>query len=97
MPEIDPMEIVKDLRSEMSYAEMMEKYQLTFGDLNALFQRLISEGHLTASEVQERSSVEKTQQISVLRCRSCGKLVFDESGKCPECHGPLGSVDDEPT
>ena len=94
MPKIDPKKIVEDLRSKMSYAEMMEKYQLTFADLDGLLQRLISEGHLTASEVQERSSVEKTQQMIVLRCQSCGKLVFDESGECPECRGPLGPVDD---
>ena len=97
MPEIDSQQVIEDFRSGKGDAEMMEKYQLTFDDLKGLFQRLISEGHLSASEVQKRASVEKTQQMKILRCQSCGKLVFDESDTCPECDGRLGLVKDKRT
>ena len=97
MPEIDSQQVIEDFRSGKSDAEMMEKYQLTFDELNGLFQRLISEGHLSTSEVQKRASVEQTQQLKILRCQSCGKLVFDESDTCPECGGRLGLVKDKRT
>jgi rubrerythrin len=97
MPETDPQQVIEDLRRGMSYAEMMEKYQLTFDALNGLFQRLVSEGRLSTSEVQKRASVEQTQQFKILKCQSCGKLVFDESETCPACSGPLGLLKDQAT
>jgi rubrerythrin len=97
MPEIDPQQVIKDLRSGMGNAEMMEKYQLSFDALNSLFHRLLSQGLLSASELSIRASVEQTQQMKILTCQTCGKLVFDESDECPECHGPLELFKDEPT
>ena len=41
MLEIDPQQVIEDLRSGMGNAEMMEKYQPSFHTVNGLFQGLV--------------------------------------------------------
>lgn len=95
MPDVDTQKVIADVRNGMKDAEMMKKYNLSFQKLMDLFQQLVSEGGLSASEVQNRASVAETQQMEVRKCRSCGRIVFEESETCPECQGPLTKLGDE--
>ena len=87
--DIDARQVVKDLRMGSKDAEMMKKYNLSFQELTKLFERLISEGLVAESDILARASVAETQQMTVFKCQACGKVVFDETDKCPDCQGEL--------
>lgn len=86
---VDTRKLVEDLRSGTKDAEIMAKYNLSFQELTKLFERLISEGLVAESDILMRASVAETQQMEVFKCQACGKVVFDESEKCPDCGGEL--------
>jgi rubrerythrin len=92
--DIEAQQVVNDLRGGAKDAEIMAKYNLSLQELTQLFERLISEGLVQESEIQMRASVAETQQMEVFKCQACGKVVFDQSEKCPDCQGELKKLSD---
>ncbi len=87
--DVDAQQVAKDLHRGSKDAEIMAKYNLSFQELTQLFERMISEGLVEESAILARASVAETQQMEVFQCDACGKVVFDQADKCPDCHGEL--------
>jgi len=49
-------EVLKDLRSGLTDAAMMEKYQLSSKGLQSLFDKMVAAGLLSAADVADRMS-----------------------------------------
>lgn len=83
---IDAREVLKDIKSSMSDADLMEKYSLSARGLQSLFQKLQSANLLSQQDLDDRTPLtERTVTLDVFRCPSCGYPQFSKFDECPQC------------
>jgi hypothetical protein len=94
-PIIEAQDAVQDIRSDMSDADLMDKYRLSSKGLHALFQDLTATGALKQSELDMRAShseetvelVQIIQKLGLDRTRAA-EDAGDVPRKCVACGAP---------
>jgi uncharacterized OB-fold protein len=64
----------------------MTKYRLSGTGLQSLFSKLTEAGLIERADLDERMpSFEKTVELTMVKCPSCGMLQFSVFDECPQC------------
>lgn len=87
------LDVVHDVRDQMSDADLQSKYQLTPQALRYVLGRSVDAGLLSVMELLERTSLSESAVMMafgeanehILRCRDCGQVLPDEDQQCPYC------------
>lgn len=82
---IKAKEIVEDVRSGLSDAEIRDKHGLTELQMEHAFSKLLQIGALTQYDFEQRTDGQEVKAKVQITCGSCGKTYSDELGQCPEC------------
>jgi len=84
---INVREVVDDINQGMHDNALMNKYQLSPGQLGQLFDKLETSGHLSHTQrVKHQRPAEKPQALDqVFDCPSCHYAASEEFSECPRC------------
>jgi hypothetical protein len=74
--QINPKQVLEDLRSGLDDQGFMLKYELTYRQLQNLFRKMIKGGYISASELASRLCVTKSQIMKALSL--AGKNPFED-------------------
>ena len=83
---LDAREVLKDIRDGLDDTALMTKYRLSGTGLQSLFSKLTEAGLIKRAELDERMpSFEKTVELTMVKCPSCGMPQFSVFDECPQC------------
>ncbi len=83
---IDARDVLKDIRDGLDDSALMAKYRLSGTGLQSLFSKLIEAGMLKRADLDKRMpNFEKTVELAMVKCPSCGMPQFSEFDVCPQC------------
>jgi uncharacterized Zn finger protein (UPF0148 family) len=83
---IDARDVVKDIRDGLDDAALMTKYRLSGTGLQSLFSKLTEAGLLKRADLDKRMlNFEKTVELTIVKCPSCGMPQFSAFDECPQC------------
>jgi hypothetical protein len=83
---INAREALQDIRTGMTDAGLMEKYELTSQGVQSLYTKLVDHGLLTQEELDARTPLTmRTVALDIFRCPSCGYPQFSKFDVCPQC------------
>jgi len=83
---IDARDVLKDIRDGLDDTALMTKYRLSGTGLQSLFSKLIEAGLLKRTDLDKRMpNFEKTVELTMVKCPSCGMPQFSEFDECPQC------------
>ena len=84
-PKIDAKQALQDIRSGMTDAQLMDKYNISARGLESLLKKLVQAGVLLQSEIDDRHPLRTTSvDIAIFRCPACGMPQFSEFADCPQ-------------
>lgn len=78
-------DFVADVRSGLSEIGLMEKYQLSADQLQAVLQQLVEAGKLDLSDLEMTPPKRELTVALASTCPVCGALKLIDSNICPEC------------
>ena len=78
-------EAQKDIRSGMDDRALMNKYELSPKGLQSLFEKLVAQGFLDRTEIEDRSMGRAVTGPTRYRCPSCGLIEYEPFDECPKC------------
>ena len=83
---IDARDVLKDIRDGLDDTALMTKYRLSGTGLQSLFSKLTEAGLLKRADLDKRMlNFEKTVELTMVKCPSCGMPQFSEFDECPQC------------
>jgi rubrerythrin len=77
---VSASEFVADIRNGMSNADLQVKYHTSLENLERLFNKLVTAGHLKQSEIDSRA-----QPPPEFNCPACGATQENSFCECPKC------------
>ncbi len=77
---VSASEFVADIRNGMSNADLQVKYHTSLENLERLFNKLVTAGHLKQSEIDSRA-----RPPPEFNCPACGATQENSLGECPKC------------
>ena len=83
---IDARDVLKDIRDGLDDTALMKKYRLSGAGLQSLFAKLTEAGLLKRADLDKRmANFEKTVELTMVKCPSCGMPQFSAFDECPQC------------
>ncbi len=83
---IDARDVLNDIRDGLDDTALMTKYRLSGVGLQSLFSKLIEAGLLKRADLDKRMpNFEKTVELTMVKCPSCGMPQFSDFDECPQC------------
>jgi uncharacterized Zn finger protein (UPF0148 family) len=83
---IDARDVLKDIRDGLDDTALMKKYRLSGAGLQSLFSKLIEAGLIKRADLDKRMpNFEKTVELTIVKCPSCGMPQFSAFDVCPQC------------
>ncbi len=86
MRKLSAKDIAHDIRSYVSKADLMQKYNVGEAELRVICNKLVENGILTRPEIAEFLGLpEATERKEIFRCPSCNMPQFCKFDTCPQC------------
>ena len=83
---IDARDVLNDIRNGLDDTALMKKYRLSGAGLQSLFSKLIEAGLIKRADLEKRMpNFEKTVELTMVKCPSCGMPQFSAFDECPQC------------
>ena len=83
---IDARDVLNDIRSGLDDTALMKKYRLSGAGLQSLFSKLTEAGLIKVADLEKRMpNFEKTVELTMVKCPSCGMPQFSAFDECPQC------------
>jgi len=83
---IDARDVLNDIREGLDDTALMTKYRLSGRGLHSLFSKLIEAGLIERADLDKRmANFEKTVELNMVKCPSCGMPQFSAFDECPQC------------
>lgn len=86
-PAINAKELAKDIRSGMSYKDIVHWYGLSSDHLDSVFEKLVSARLVRAEDLPRRSDslLEGARTVPSFKCPSCGMPQVQGENVCKDC------------
>ncbi len=88
-------EFLSDIRAGMDDASLMHKYGLSAHEVLKAVSKLMWQGLMTPTELEQRRSLAKTVYMPIYRCSSCKGISYMKLEKCPHCSAPMKNLNDK--
>jgi ankyrin repeat protein len=82
-------EFVADVRGGLRDSDLRDKYDLSDRQLGKLFEKLLDQGRLKLSDLDDKTQVFEATLELASTCPHCGSLILVETDRCPNCERPL--------
>jgi hypothetical protein len=83
---LDARKVLKDIWSGLDDAALMTKYRLSVTGLQSLLSKLSEIGLIKRADLDKRNpNLEKTVELTMVKCPSCGMPQFSAFDECPQC------------
>ncbi len=83
---IDARDVLKDIQDGLDDTALMTKYRLSGTGLQSLFSKLVEAGLIRQADLDKRmANFEKTVELTMVKCPSCGMPQFSDFEECPQC------------
>jgi len=83
---LDAREVLKDIRDGLDDAALMTKYRLSVAGLQSVLSKLLEIGLVERADLDKRNTgLEKTLELTTVKCPSCGMPQFSAFDECPQC------------
>jgi hypothetical protein len=85
-------DVLKDIKVGADDATLMTRHNLSAQALQSVFRKLVAAGMITQAELDDRVPLtDRTVDIGLFICPSCGNIQAAEFGECPRCGYSLPS------
>ena len=91
-------EIVRDIKSSTSDEDLLDKYQITWKQLNSIYCKLFYGGQISREDLMKRVEMRDGARVShiplvwiddpatIYKCGVCGYESGSHFSECPRCH-----------
>ena len=90
--QIKASEFLSDIRAGVDDAGLMQKYGLSAHEVFKIMSKLIWEGLMSPTELDQRRSLAKTVYMPIFKCSSCNQITYMKLEKCPHCGASMKNL-----